>query len=233
LVLAGPLNVKIKELATRKEKNYTSWLDGARKDVVRAFSVLKNTWQFLDRPILLHDLADISNRVICCLLLHILVTDRGLLCTTTERHMILQSGLLLHWMKWISLHIQVVQAANACKARTVIGINNAHPAVQAAMTRSERFTELNDPAERIRLHKAPINKFNVEFLQSLLFLSDVFLLVFCFIDVIAVHLLHLLFSLVVINFHGGEIHFLIGKILGEVHLLSSEVHLLKRRIIFC
>jgi hypothetical protein len=32
-----------KEPATRKEKNYTSWQKGARKDVERTFGVLKNT----------------------------------------------------------------------------------------------------------------------------------------------------------------------------------------------
>jgi hypothetical protein len=60
----------IKVPATREEKKYTSWQEGARKDVERAFGVLKNTWLFLDRPILLHDLKDISNRVVSCLLLH-------------------------------------------------------------------------------------------------------------------------------------------------------------------
>jgi hypothetical protein len=45
--------------------------------VLTAFGVLKNTWQFLDRLILLYDLEVISHRVIFCLLLHnILVMDR-------------------------------------------------------------------------------------------------------------------------------------------------------------
>jgi hypothetical protein len=67
----------IKVPSTREEKKYTLWQEGARNDVERAFGVLKNTWQFLDRLILLHDLKDISNRVVSCLLLHnILVTDR-------------------------------------------------------------------------------------------------------------------------------------------------------------
>jgi hypothetical protein len=63
--------------ATREEKNYTSWQEGARKDVEMAFGVLKNTWQFLDRPIFLCDLTDISSRVVSCLLLHNIHT-RGL-----------------------------------------------------------------------------------------------------------------------------------------------------------
>jgi hypothetical protein len=47
---------------TGEEKKYTSWQEeGARKDW------RGHTWQFLDRLILLHDLKDISNRVVSCL----------------------------------------------------------------------------------------------------------------------------------------------------------------------
>jgi hypothetical protein len=42
--------------------------------------------------------------------------------------------------------IQVVQAP-AGETRNVVGINNAPPAVQAAMIMSERFAKLKDPAE--------------------------------------------------------------------------------------
>jgi hypothetical protein len=59
--------------------------------------------------------------------------------------------------------IQVIQAAHAGETRAVIGINNAPPALQAAMTRSERFAELKDLADNRRLHKAiTMDKFNVE-----------------------------------------------------------------------
>jgi hypothetical protein len=34
----------IKVPATREEKKYTSWQEGARKDVERVFGVLKSTW---------------------------------------------------------------------------------------------------------------------------------------------------------------------------------------------
>jgi len=44
----------IKEPITPQEKRYTGWQEACRKDVERAFGVLKATWQFLDRPILLH-----------------------------------------------------------------------------------------------------------------------------------------------------------------------------------
>jgi hypothetical protein len=57
--------------------------------------------------------------------------------------------------------IHVGQATlHARETRTVIGIINAPPAVQAAMTISERFAELNNLAENRRLHKALMSKFN-------------------------------------------------------------------------
>jgi hypothetical protein len=43
--------------------------------------------------------------------------------------------------------LQIVQNAPAGERRTVIEINNAPPTVQAAMTRIDRFRELNDLAE--------------------------------------------------------------------------------------
>jgi hypothetical protein len=56
--------------------------------------------------------------------------------------------------------LQIVQNAPAGERRTVIGINNAPPTVQAAMTRSDRFRELNDLAENSRLHMALMTNFN-------------------------------------------------------------------------
>jgi hypothetical protein len=56
--------------------------------------------------------------------------------------------------------LQIVQNAPAGERRTVIGINNAPPTVQAAVTRSDRFRELNDLAENRRLHMALMTNFN-------------------------------------------------------------------------
>jgi hypothetical protein len=58
--------------------------------------------------------------------------------------------------------LQIMQNAPAGERRTVIGINNAPPTVQTAMTRSDRLAELNDLAENRRLHKPLMDKFNVE-----------------------------------------------------------------------
>jgi hypothetical protein len=128
----------IKVPATREEKKYTSWQEGARKDVERAFGVLKNTWQFLDRPILFHDLTDISNRVGSCLLLHniVLVTDRVMQDASDNYY---------HYRKRydpsvgapdpFDVEVQQpadlarVQNAPAGERRAVSGINNAPPTV--------------------------------------------------------------------------------------------------------
>ena len=67
----------IKEPISEEEKRYTSWQEGARKDIERAFGQLKGIWQFTATPILLFDLKDISRRMTTCLILHnMLVTDR-------------------------------------------------------------------------------------------------------------------------------------------------------------
>jgi hypothetical protein len=67
----------MKEPITRKETIMTSWQEGARKDIERAFGILQAKFQWIARPIHLHNLTDISNRVAACLILHnMLVSDR-------------------------------------------------------------------------------------------------------------------------------------------------------------
>jgi hypothetical protein len=56
--------------------------------------------------------------------------------------------------------LQVMQNAPVGERRTFIGINNAPPTVQAAVTRIDRFRELSDLAENRRLHMALLTNFN-------------------------------------------------------------------------
>jgi hypothetical protein len=141
-----------------KEKKYTSWQEGTRKDVERAFGVLKNTWQCLDRPILLHDLNDdISNRVVSCLLLHnILVTDR-----------VMQeaSDTYYNYRERYDPSVGAGRPSNCAKCSCPRKKNSqwnqqCPPTVQAAMTRIDRCAELNDLAENRRLHMALMANFN-------------------------------------------------------------------------
>jgi hypothetical protein len=149
----------IKVPATREEKKYTSWQEGVRKDVERAFGVLKNTWQFLDRPILLH---------VACLLLHnILVTDRVMkeasdsyynYCERYDPSVGAPDPFDCEVQQ--PADPQIVQNAPIGERRTVIGINNVPRKVQAAVTRSDRFKELSDLAENRQLHMAVMTNFS-------------------------------------------------------------------------
>ena len=66
-----------KEPIGEEEKALTSWQEAARKDIERAFGVLQAKFQFLARPIVLHDLKLIEEVVTCCLILHnMCVADR-------------------------------------------------------------------------------------------------------------------------------------------------------------
>jgi hypothetical protein len=67
----------MKEPITRKERTMTSWQEGARKDIKKAFEVLQSKFQWIARPINLHNLNNLSGRVASCLILHnMTVSDR-------------------------------------------------------------------------------------------------------------------------------------------------------------
>lgn len=155
----------IKHPITQQEKKYTAWQEACRKDIERAFGVLKGAWQCLDRPFLLHHVADIADRVACCLLLHnILVTDRvmdGNSYNFRERydptHMIEEDvdGIEVQQPS----DLRAVQAREEGEPVTVIGVGNLPSHVQQVVTKKERFNELNDREENRRLHLALMSKF--------------------------------------------------------------------------
>jgi hypothetical protein len=71
------ISAKERKCISAKERKFTGWQESTRKDVERVFGVLKHTWQFLNWPILLHDLPCITLRATTCIILHnILMTDR-------------------------------------------------------------------------------------------------------------------------------------------------------------
>jgi len=62
---------------TGEQRRFSKWQEGARKDVERAFGVLKACWQVLARPIMLHLTSDIAEMATCCFILHNMnVSDR-------------------------------------------------------------------------------------------------------------------------------------------------------------
>jgi hypothetical protein len=66
-----------KEPVTDEECAFTSWQEGARKDVERAFGVLQGKWKSVATPIQTVDPKYIASMVSCCLILHNMgVSDR-------------------------------------------------------------------------------------------------------------------------------------------------------------
>ena len=67
----------IKEPVYYGERKFTQWQEAARKDIERAFGVLQLKFQFMARPVVMHRLEIIRDRVGTCIILHnMCVSDR-------------------------------------------------------------------------------------------------------------------------------------------------------------
>ncbi|KAG7371276.1 plant transposon protein [Nitzschia inconspicua] len=154
----------IKRPVTQQEKRYTQWQEAVRKDIERAFfGVLKGTWQFLDRPILLMDLKEISTRVVTCIILHnILVSDR-VMGTCGVRY---DPAYVVDEDEDVVVtqpqDLQTVQTANggtAVRGASGIGYANAPPDAVALLTQADRFRDLKNTSDYERLHQALMERF--------------------------------------------------------------------------
>jgi Plant transposon protein len=139
----------IKEPTSLKEKKYTAWQEACRKDVERVFGVLKGTWQFLDRPILLHKLTEISLRTTCCIILHnMLVADRCMGdCRATYRPSCIIDPPPATVQQPADL--QEIQGAANTVGATGIGMDTAPPHLRQQVTQLDRFKELDDKGEHL------------------------------------------------------------------------------------
>ena len=141
------------------EKVLTGWQEGARKDIERAFGHLQARFQFLARPINLHRLTDISNRVSTCVILHnMCVSDRvmdgdvnarynpafDLLDARGAAEVVLPSDLA---------EVQGTVEENASNTAS-IGLSNLGPDVQQLILRKKEWLELQDLFQHARLHTA-------------------------------------------------------------------------------
>ncbi len=159
----------IKQPVGRKEQRYTKWQEAVRKDIERAFGVLKGTWQFLERPIHLLDLNLISKRVTTCIILHnILVSDRvmgevGATYNPAHQLQEQEEEATVNQPQDLELVQQthtLPSLRDIAASATGTGIANAPPAVVRDLTRADRFSELRDVAEYQRLHTALMDRFN-------------------------------------------------------------------------
>lgn len=151
----------IKEPISNEETAFTKWQESARKDIERAFGVLKNTWQFMDRPIHSHSLMDISARVTTCVILHnMLVSDRIMQDYNSmynPSHLMEQLDVQVEQpndLQQIQVGAQIQAGVNDEPVGGGIGIATAPPAVVGLLTRRDRFKDLADREQHARLHQA-------------------------------------------------------------------------------
>jgi hypothetical protein len=151
----------VKQPITKLEKVFTAWQEGARKDIERAFGVIKITWQWLDRPIQLHSLNAIHDRVLTCVILHnILVTDRVMDCPTYNfRCRYNPSADLEDEFVVVPQPLDIVQVQTRELGRdqhtsaSVTGIQNLPERDMRALTKRDRFKDLSNEKEHESLHE--------------------------------------------------------------------------------
>ena len=147
----------IKQPITREQKKFTGWQEAARKDIERAFGVLKGKWQFLDRPIHLQRLDDISGRVHSCIILHNMCVADRLMGDCRMRYdpavNVLQEEDEAIQFPPDMQQIQHQENATTGDGGGGIGINGAPSIVKQLMARKERFQELDNLDEHVRLHQ--------------------------------------------------------------------------------
>ena len=134
----------IKEPISPEETTFTTWQESARKDIERAFGVLKGMWQYLDRPIHSHDLNHISARVTTCVILHnMLVSDRIMGDYNADYNP-------AHALEQLE-EMQVEQPFGGIGG---IGVAGAPQEVVGLLTKRDRFKDLADKEQHARLHQA-------------------------------------------------------------------------------
>ena len=150
----------IKEPIEDDEKKFTAWQEACRKDIERAFGVLQSQWQWIARPIHLHKLEEIADRVACCILLHnINVSDRvmGDVNVRYKPDESLEEEQLVALQSTEALNRQEQVPRNQ---QSEIGLDNmTDPAAINLFTTRQEWKELNDPLGHLRLQTALMKRF--------------------------------------------------------------------------
>jgi Plant transposon protein len=146
---------------TGAEKQFTKWQESSRKDIERAFGVLKGKWQCLERPQYFIELDHISSRVCSCLILHnMCVSDRVMDGDVRLRYNAAAS---------ITSDISVITYPTDMRKRqgyidpterSEVGIVNLGGSATELVTRMARWEFLNDRQVTAQLHKALITHFD-------------------------------------------------------------------------
>ena len=150
-----------KEPVTNQEKAFTAWQESVRKDIERAFGVLKGKWQCMERPFKHIDLPNIAARVATCLILHnMCVSDRVMEGDVHARYdpsnSVTAGTSIIHYPR--DLHS--IQGRTDEIERAEVGIRNLGGSAKDLVTRKDRWNFLKDREKTASLHKALIAQFH-------------------------------------------------------------------------
>ncbi|KAG7366562.1 plant transposon protein [Nitzschia inconspicua] len=149
--------------ASPEEKAYAGWQEGARKDIQRAFGVLKTQWQFLARPIQLHTPNLIAMRASACFILHnMLQSDRVMkdVHATYRAAEGIDLAPLTPEDVGQPTDLRTIQLPHDATAHNeIVELNTRAEIAQWVMSRGEAFRDLKDSAEFSRLHRALLDVF--------------------------------------------------------------------------
>jgi hypothetical protein len=149
---------------TQAQKWFSSWQEAVRKDIERAFGVLKGRWQVLARPIQLHKPDEIALRATCCFILHnMLVSDRVMNNDVNARYKPTEGlDLPAYGADDVTQPVDIndVQArhnnnnTNQNGGDAVVDEEARHHIGQLQHTRGSRYRELINLNEFSRMHEA-------------------------------------------------------------------------------
>ena len=146
-----------------KDKKYTARQEGARKDIKRAFGVLKAKWQCLARPMHQLSLKQIGARMQCCMILHnMCVSDRVMNGNVRARYIPSYTVNNKENVERINYPKDLLekQGRTNKKDRAVIGASTLDRATANELARVDRWRALHKEFDFIRLHCALSKEIN-------------------------------------------------------------------------
>jgi hypothetical protein len=145
-----------KEPITKRESKFSEWQEACRKDIERAFGVLQGKFQCMSRPFHQMTLDLVGKRVACCLILHnMCVADRVMDGDVRARYKpdntVVEDPTPL---VTAPNNLELVQGRTKSTDRSTIGVRKGNKFTINLVTRKERWNQLDNPDEFVRLTKA-------------------------------------------------------------------------------
>jgi Plant transposon protein len=150
----------IKSPIKERDRVYTKWQEAVRKDIERAFGVLQGKWQCLARPMHQISLEQIGMRMTCCLILHnMCVSDRVMEGDVRARYNPASSLVRYRRNPKIKYPADLLekQGVTHDSDRSQVGASLLNKDVTEELIRTDRWRNLKDLDEFMRLHVAIAN----------------------------------------------------------------------------